>query len=272
VSQPRRRGGLNNARRREFRAWAGASLAVGLLFALWPALDLHLAGLFFDASRGAGPAGFWGAADQPLVLAIYQLVPWLGRLGLLVGLLAWAWPWLARWPRNGGPGGRTGPAGRGATGPSPAARRWRRRLLTLLAVLVLGLGLTVNWALKEGWGRPRPEQVGEFGGAKVFQPWWQPSRQCPSNCSFVTGHGGTGAVLLGVGLLAAPARRRRWLLGGLACGLAIGLVRMVQGGHFASDVLGALLVIWGIGIAIRRGVLAWRWRRCRRWQRPHPGA
>jgi membrane-associated PAP2 superfamily phosphatase len=46
--------------------------------------------------------------------------------------------------------------------------------------------------------------------------------------------------------------------------LAIGLVRMIQGGHFASDVLFACLVIWGVGITIRRVALIWRLRRWRR--------
>jgi membrane-associated phospholipid phosphatase len=271
------------ARRRELHAWAFSCAVVGLLFGLWPALDLSLAGLFFDPALGQGPAGF-SAADQALVLAVYQGVPWLGRLGLLVGLLAWAWPVLARWPVPGAAARRTATAlrvdGTQAAGdvvaptiavrsaPSTTARRWRRRLLMMLMLLVLGLGLTVNGLLKEGWGRPRPEQVGEFGGVKVFQPWWQPSRQCPGNCSFVTGHGATGAVLLGIGLLAAPARRRRWLAAGLLAALAIGLVRMLQGGHFASDVLGAVLVMWGLGIAIRRAALLWRWRRIARATRP----
>ncbi|MFM2066482.1 MAG: hypothetical protein RLZZ584_1391 [Pseudomonadota bacterium] len=238
-----------NARTRELRLWLAALALVGGVFGAWPAADLWLAALFFEQAAGAGPAGF-SAARQALVLAVYQVVPWLGRAGLLLGLLAWVWPALQR-RRHGG------------WVPGPAQRRWRRRLLVLLAVLVLGLWLAVNVVLKEGWGRPRPEQVGEFGGARVFQPWWQPSRQCPTNCSFVSGHAATGYVLLGVGLLAAPRRRRRWLLAGLLAGLGVGLVRMVQGGHFASDILGAGLVIWGTGIAVRRWALAARLRRWR---------
>ncbi|MEY2688940.1 MAG: hypothetical protein RL375_3138 [Pseudomonadota bacterium] len=230
-----------NARSREVRLWLTVSLLVGLVFGAWPVLDLRLAGLFFDPAGGVGPAGFV-ARNQPLVLGVYQAVPWLGRLGLLLGLGAWAWAAVTR---------------HGAV-----AIRWRRRLLLLLAVLVFGLWIAVNVVLKETWGRPRPEHVAEFGGAKVFQPWWQPSRQCATNCSFVTGHGATGAVLLGIGLLSPVARRRRWLVAGWAAGLAIGLVRMIQGGHFASDVLFACLVVWGVGIAIRRVTLL---RRRRRW-------
>lgn len=239
-----RRRSDRNARSREFRLWAGATLAVGLLFGLWPALDLRLAALFYDPSAGAGPAGFT-SADQPLVLAIYKIVPILGWLGCVLGLMAWTWPLLVR----------------GRWAGSPELHRWRRRLMTLLALLVLGLVLAVHVLFKDSWGRPRPEHVQEFGGARIFQPWWQPSRQCRSNCSFVSGHAGTGYALLGLGLLAAPRARRRWLVAGTLAGVGIGLVRMVQGGHFASDILGAGLVMWGVGIAIRRGVLSWRWRR-----------
>lgn len=264
-----------NLRQREFRLWLLACVAVGLSFGLWPALDLLLAGLFFDPAAGPGPAGF-AAANQTLVLGVYKAVPWLGRIGLLLGLLAWAWPALMRrrsvahHAAAAAAGADTTLATRshklpGAAALSPGVTRWRRRLLLLLMVLVFGLWITVNVVLKEGWGRPRPEQVGDFGGAKVFQPWWQPSRQCPTNCSFVTGHGATGAVLLAVGLLSPAVRRRRWLMAGWAAGLTIGLGRMIQGGHFASDVLFACLVIWGVGITVRRVALT---RRRRRWRRP----
>jgi membrane-associated PAP2 superfamily phosphatase len=261
-----------NVRSREFRLWLLACGAIGLIFGLWPALDLRLAGLFYDSTAGIGPTGFVHA-DQPLIWTVYKGVPRLGWLAALVGLLAWAWPTLRRI------GGRAGPgAGASASAPEAAARLdgskaasrtagtspWRRRLILLLVTVMFGLVLAVNGVLKEGWGRPRPEQVSEFGGAKVFQPWWQPSRQCASNCSFVTGHGATGAVLLGIGLLSPAVRRRRWLVAGWAAGLAIGLVRMIQGGHFASDVLFACLVIWGVGIAIRRVALISRLRRWRR--------
>jgi membrane-associated phospholipid phosphatase len=263
-----------NARRREFRGWLLGCVLVGLVFGLWPSLDLRLAGLFFDPAVGAVSAGFVHA-DQPLIWAVYKVVPWLGWFGALVGLLAWAWPALRRrqrgaWSRSAASNG--GSALRSASckaAMTPGETRWRRRLLTLLAVLVFGLLLAVNGVLKEGWGRPRPEHVGEFGGAKVFKPWWQPSRQCASNCSFVTGHGATGAALLGIGLLAPVATRRRWLATGWAAGLAIGLVRMIQGGHFASDVLFACLVIWGVGIAVRRVALVRRWRR---WHHPLPAS
>jgi membrane-associated phospholipid phosphatase len=144
------------------------------------------------------------------------------------------------------------------------ARRWQGRAAMLGALLLLGVGVAVHVVLKDQWGRPRPEQVQAFGGDKVFQPWWQPSGECARNCAFVSGHAATGYALMGLGLLAAPARRRRWLAAGWAAGGAIGLVRMVQGGHFASDVLGAGLVTWGVGLALRRWVL---WRRLRRWQR-----
>lgn len=242
------------ARTREFRRWLVITLLIGAVFGLWPGLDLWLAGLFFDPAAGVGRAGFVHA-HQPLVHTVYQVVPWLGRLGLVLGLVAW---WLARRDaRLAALQGRTGPR---------RVPPWRGRALGLLALLVFGLWLAVHVVLKDQWGRPRPENVAAFGGPWVFQPWWQPSRECASNCSFVSGHAGTGYVLLGLGLLGPPARRRRWLVAGAVAGVAIGLGRMIQGGHFASDILGAGLVIWGVALALRRWALvrrAARWRRLR---------
>ena len=54
-----------------------------------------------------------------------------------------------------------------------------------LAALLLGPGWVVNEALKNHWGRARPEQVSDFGGAQRFTPALQPADQCVKNCSFV---------------------------------------------------------------------------------------
>jgi len=128
----------------------------------------------------------------------------------------------------------------------------------------LGTGVVVNAILKENWGRPRPVDIQTFGGAGTFEPALHPSNQCNSNCSFVSGHAATGFTLLALGLLGAPATRRRWLLWGLAAGLSTGALRIAQGGHFLSDVLFSGLVIWLCGAALRTGYLYLRARRQRR--------
>ena len=61
--------------------------------------------------------------------------------------------------------------------------------------------------------------------------------------------------------MATPAARRRWWRLGMAAGLFFGLGRIVQGGHFASDIVFAALVIWLVGAVIRSVWLRLRWRR-----------
>ena len=47
--------------------------------------------------------------------------------------------------------------------------------------------LMANVTLKEYWARPRPIAVVQFGGNEPFVPWWDPRGDCTANCSFVSG-------------------------------------------------------------------------------------
>jgi membrane-associated PAP2 superfamily phosphatase len=230
-----------NARwRTAWGTWLLAVAALLTLFNLWPGLDLAVSAALHDASDPQRfPFGRWAP-----VHGVYVVVPWLGRLGLVAAL---------------------GLLMRGAT-----PTRWRRRAAVMVLMLVLGLWLVVNAGLKDQWGRPRPIDVTAFGGPHPFQPAGRPSALCPSNCSFVSGHAATGFALSAIGLLGAPATRRRWHRIGWAAGLLVGLGRVLQGDHFISDVLGAGLAIDGTGLLIRHGWVLWRWLRCLRLQR-QPG-
>lgn len=238
--------GRRTARAREWRLWLALGFVASLLFMLWPQLDLLLSGAVYDP----GSARFT-LTELPPVQLSYLVTPWIGRLMLLLGLLALGLGWRRRQRL-----------------PLGWLLRWQRRLVTLLGVLVLGLGLVVNAGLKEFWGRPRPTAVVAFGGTQPFMPIWPPSSLCRSNCSFVSGHAGTGFVLIGLGLTAAPARRRHWRVTGLSAGLLIGLGRVLEGGHFASDIVYAGLVIWGVCLVWREWLLRRRAQRMRRVQQP----
>ncbi len=167
-------------------------------------------------------------------------MPWVGRLLLVGSVLVWL---LARRSRQ------------------VPVRRLARPAATLLICLVLGLGLLVHGVLKENWGRARPVQVSQFGGSASYTPPWQPAAQCRRNCSFVSGHAGTGFALIAIGALAAPQRRRRWLVAGWSAGLLLGALRIAQGGHFLSDVLFGGILLWGTSLAIRACWTRWRLRR-----------
>lgn len=122
----------------------------------------------------------------------------------------------------------------------------RRNAIWMLATVVLGPGLVVNFALKDHWSRPRPRDVLEFGGQRHYTP--APLRG-EWGYSFPCGHCSVG-FLVGLGWW-IWRRRRPYLavtsaLTGLVAGTALGLGRMAAGGHFVSDVVWSALLALGI--------------------------
>ncbi len=125
----------------------------------------------------------------------------------------------------------------------------------VLLALALAPGLAVDLGLKDHWGRARPRDIVEFGGARQYTPPFQIARQCDDNCSFVSGHAALGFSLATLAFLAPPRRRRVALGAAIAFGLGVGLMRMLQGAHFLSDVIFAGFVVIGIVGALSRLVL-----------------
>ena len=64
-------------------------------------------------------------------------------------------------------------------------------------------------------------------------------------------------------MLGSAGTRRRWLKVGLLAGLAAGLIRIAQGGHFLSDVLFSGWVMWLCAALLREAWLRLRMRRRR---------
>jgi lipid A 4'-phosphatase len=192
--------------------------AVGAVLVAVPQIDLAIAGLFHDPFDG------FYLRENPLVRLVYHGVPWITRtvvVSLLLFLLA-AW---TIWRRR------------------AFFSRQRRAALYLLLVMIIGPGLLVNTLFKDNWGRARPSQVEEFGGTKQFTRAALPADQCAKNCSFVSGHASVGFFFLAFAYV-WPRRRILWLASGTALGLGIGLVRIMQGGHFFSDVIFCGIVVY----------------------------
>ena len=196
---------------------------VGLVFAIWPQLDLDIAALFFDAHRG----GFWRSYD-PVYLFARDASTWLIALVAAPAGLAIAMKLVRPQRRLLIPG---------------------RAIVLMLLSLALAPGVLANLVLKEHWGRPRPIDVAQFGGDEHFLPWWDPRGDCAKNCSFIAGEP-TGAfwTIAPAAALAPPHWRAAAYAAALGFGCAVGLLRMAAGAHFFTDVVFAgvvaFLVIW----------------------------
>ena len=113
--------------------------------------------------------------------------------------------------------------------------------LFIIIALLLGPGLVVNQVFKQNWGRARPNEIVQFGSTNIYSAPLEISNQCESNCSFVSGHASGGFFIL---TLAWALRRRRWFWIGLISGSIVGLGRILQGGHFLSDIVFAFWTVY----------------------------
>ncbi|MEC9345302.1 MAG: phosphatase PAP2 family protein [Pseudomonadota bacterium] len=134
-----------------------------------------------------------------------------------------------------------------------------RRLVYVIAVFGLGVGLLTNAILKDQWDRPRPLQTTAFGGEARYQPPLIPTKGCERNCSFVSGDASAAFALVALPLaFAAGRRRRRLITATLWFGVVIGLLRMLNGSHFASDVFYAGIFNVALAAALYTPIIGWR--------------
>ncbi len=205
-----------------FIAFLLCSLALALVFALSPELDLDFQALFYRAGEG------FFLKHSLFAGAFYRIIPvftWVAGAVLLALLVAGRFR--AAWARGLDP----------------------RIPAVLLLTLAIGPGLVVNALFKDNWGRARPSQIVEFGGDKRFTPAFAISDQCERNCAFVAGHPSVLFALF-AGALMLRRRRRAAIAAVAVLGALAGLGRIMQGGHFLSDVIFSgvftYLVAWAL--------------------------
>lgn len=213
-------------RHQEKLALAVAFILATVVVEVWPRLDIAVSSRFFDGSAFIGHQWAWANL-------IYHGVPRVGSWMVVLALVLALVPLAGRWGKR-------------------LVKPWlQRRAMASLLVVVFGVGLVVHSALKDNWGRPRPEDVQVFGGTKIYQPTLQPSSQCDRNCSFVNGHSAAGFALICLGMFGSRRTRWRWWTIGVVAGGVIGLARIVQGRHFFSDTVFCMLALWLVCVLLR---------------------
>ena len=200
----------------------GLALVIGLLFGIYPELDLKLAAVFYDASTRSFPVKLNTIAAIARDGAMW--VSWGFALPALVALLVK----LVR--------------------PDRPLLMSGRAIMFLLVTLILSAGILTNLTFKSYWGRPRPVVVTQFNGPQEFVPWWDPRGSCARNCSFFSGEGATAFWTYAPAALTPPPWRPLAYAAATVFGITTSLLRMAFGGHFFTDVAAAglvtFLVIW----------------------------
>jgi lipid A 4'-phosphatase len=191
-------------------------VAAAAVFLIFSEVDIAFSRLFYQPDTG------FFLQNARLCRVLYRSVEiltpmWIGLVAVL---------WIGVWIRK-----------------KPIAGLTRKSFLYLFLVLAIGPGLVVNTILKDNWGRARPDMIREFGGNHHFTPAFVLSDACEKNCGFVSGHSAMAFYLMVPGFL--YPRFRRWIFAvGFLYGSSVGLVRIVQGGHFLSDVVFSFFVVF----------------------------
>tara|TARA_B100000965_G_scaffold381920_1_gene379817 strand:- start:101 stop:1429 length:1329 start_codon:yes stop_codon:yes gene_type:complete len=100
--------------------------------------------------------------------------------------------------------------------------------------------LVVNVLLKNMWGRARPNDILQFGGVESFTPWYKIVDVCASNCSFVSGDSSVGFLLV---VFYFITKKNNYLYLAIFFGFLLGLIRIIAGGHFFSDIIFSYIVV-----------------------------
>jgi lipid A 4'-phosphatase len=198
------------------------AVVVGLVFGLYPALDLRIAGWFYDPAKKDFMLRW-----SPLLSFLRDATMWMVAAIAATAFISLAIKVLR-------PRGKLLIAG--------------RALVFLIATLALAPGLVTNVILKDYWPRSRPIDVPQFNGEERFTAWWDPRGGCSKNCSFVGGEASGAFWTLAPAAVSPPAWRPIAYGAAILFGAGVSVLRMAFGAHFFTDVVFAgvftFLIIW----------------------------
>jgi len=201
------------------------AVVVGVLFGIYPQLDLRVAAHFHDYIDESHNAFAWRI--YPPLMLVRNIGLWVGTILIAPSIVALVVKLIL---------------------PQSKMLISGRAIVFLITTMALGPGLLANVLLKDHWGRPRPIDVVELGGDQHFVPWWSTRGDCPSNCAFVSGDV-AGAFWTAAPAALAPPQWRVLAYGAaLTLGTIMSVFRVMTGAHFVSDVVFAgvftFLIIW----------------------------
>jgi lipid A 4'-phosphatase len=128
---------------------------------------------------------------------------------------------------------------------------FKKRDIALLYLITFGLGAGIisQVFFKTFWPRPRPLQVDIFGGFAPYQPFWIPALKLNETMkSMPCGHCTMGFVFFALILIGFRLKNKLITLLGfflvIFLGLGLSVARIAKGGHFFSDALIAMIIMW----------------------------
>lgn len=174
------------------------------------------------------------------------------KLGLILYALMWAW---AAWPEK---------RSRSSSGLFLVPRQQRVVVVVAVTLSLLAINL-----LKRASATSCPWSLSEFGGVAAYVSHWKLwlTDGGPGHC-FPGGHASSAFAFIGLTLpwLAPPLGERdetsatrawRWTLVIGGTGVLLGLVQTLRGAHYPSHTLWALMICWGVSLAVWRVAQPW---------------
>jgi len=200
----------------------GSALLIITLIFWFTNLDIYFESFFYNERKG------WFLKDHKLMKFLYKYGRAPGAIVFLISLLILILGLFI-----------------------PLFARYRKISLYLFLYMFIGSGIIINSILKIYWGRPRPKQIKKFGGKYDYVNVFMFGK-AGRNSSFPCGHASIAFYMIFPYFLLKstnPTQALIFLLIGISFGLLVGIGRMVQGGHFASD------VVWAGGIMYLTGLI-----------------